>query len=104
MRLKIKEFREELQLTQKELAEKIGNTQRNLSNWENDIAEPDCATILKLSEVFEISIDELFGKETAALLHQQSNKIEYTILKYIRLLSDTQKFALMQFLKELNYN
>ncbi|MBQ7913830.1 MAG: helix-turn-helix transcriptional regulator, partial [Clostridia bacterium] len=63
MKLRIKELREELQLTQKELAEKIGNVQRNISNWESGASEPDCETILKLSEIFDVTIDELFGRE-----------------------------------------
>ncbi len=46
MKLKIRELREEYQLTQKELAQKISNVQRNVSNWENGTSEPDCETIL----------------------------------------------------------
>ena len=102
MKLKIKELREELQLTQKELAEKIGNVQRNISNWESGASEPDCETILKLSEAFDVSIDELFGKEYHVMSPQPVVGIEYTILKSIQKLTETQKFALMQFLKEMN--
>ncbi len=64
MTLRIREYREELQLSQSELAKRISNVQRNVSNWENGISEPDCATILKLAEIFEITIDELFGRES----------------------------------------
>ncbi|MBQ7913385.1 MAG: helix-turn-helix transcriptional regulator [Clostridia bacterium] len=102
MKLKIKEFREELQLTQKELAEKIGNVQRNVSNWESGASEPDCETILKLAEVFDVSIDELFGKEYSATERQYPVGLDYAILKSIRELTETQKFALMQFLKEMH--
>ena len=102
MKLKIKEFREEMQLTQKELAERIGNVQRNVSNWENGASEPDCETILKLSELFDITIDELFGKELPTVSRQQAVGVEYTILKSVRQLTDSQKYALMQFLRELN--
>lgn len=102
MKLKIKEFREEMQLTQKELAEKIGNVQRNISNWENGTSEPDCETILKLSEIFDISIDELFGKNTSISNNTPIASTEYTILKFVRKLTEPQKFTLMQFLRELN--
>ena len=64
MTLRIREYREELQLSQSELAKRISNVQRNVSNWENGISEPDCATILKLAEIFEITIDDLFGWES----------------------------------------
>ena len=104
MQLKIKEYREELQWTQKELAEKLGNVQRNVSNWENGTSEPDCATIVKLAEIFDISIDELFGKETISPTRQPAIGIDYLILKSVRQLTDTQKYALMQFLKEMINN
>ncbi len=45
MTLRIREYREELQLSQSELAKRISNVQRNVSNCENGISEPDCATI-----------------------------------------------------------
>ena len=102
MKLNIKEFREELGLTQKELAEKIGNVQRNISNWENGTSEPDCETILRLSEVFDVSIDELFGKETVNINRQPLAGIEYSLLKSVSQLTEAQKYALLQFLKEMN--
>lgn len=101
MKLKIKEYREELQLTQKELAEKIGNSQRNISNWESGASEPDCETIIKLAEILDISIDQLFGKEPYYALREPAIGVEYNILKEVRRLSDAQKFALMQFLREM---
>ncbi len=100
MKLNIKEFREEMQLTQKELAEKIGNVQRNISNWENGTSEPDCETILKLSEIFDISIDELFGRNMPILNNSPISGVEYTLLRYIRKLNEPQRFTLMQFLRE----
>lgn len=61
--LKIKELREEFQLTQGELADKISNAQRNVSNWEKGTSEPDCATLVRLADVFGVTLDELFGRE-----------------------------------------
>ncbi|MBQ8178294.1 MAG: helix-turn-helix transcriptional regulator [Clostridia bacterium] len=103
MKLKIKEYREELQLTQKELAEKINNSQRNISNWESGASEPDCETIIKLAEIFDISIDQLFGREPQYSVREPAMGIDYNILKEVRNLTDTQKFALMQFLREIHY-
>lgn len=102
MRLLIKEYREEMQLTQKELALKINNLQRNISNWENGTSEPDCETIIKLAETFDISIDELFGKHSSKINNHFSSGVELNIIKHVRKLTETQKFALLQFLRELN--
>jgi transcriptional regulator with XRE-family HTH domain len=101
MKLKIKELREEQQLTQRELAEKLGSAQRNISNWENGISEPDCDTIMKLSELFDVSIDELLGKEYDPPTRQPAIGLEFSILKSVRKLSAAKKLALFQFLKEL---
>ena len=100
MKLRIKEFREEMQFTQKELAEKIGNVQRNVSNWESGTSEPDCETIVKLAEIFDVTIDELFGRDPSAINRQTPTGVEYTILKRVRELTEPQKFALLQLLRE----
>ena len=102
MKLKIKEYREELQLTQKQLADKIANVQRNVSNWENGASEPDCETIIKLADLFDITIDELFGRVNHIPAYSPTNGIEKNILQSVRKLTDTQKYTLLQFLRELN--
>ena len=63
MRLRIKELLEEHRLTQKDLAALINNEQRNISNWELGVTEPDCETLVKLAEIFNVSMDELFGRD-----------------------------------------
>ena len=102
MKLKIKEYREELQLTQKQLADKIANVQRNISNWENGVSEPDCETILHLAELFDITIDELFGRVNTTPAYSPTNGIEKNILQVVRKLTDAQKYTLLQFLREIN--
>ena len=102
MRLKIKEYREELQLTQKELADKIGSLQRNVSNWETGAAEPDCETILKLAELFNISIDDLFGRNAPdALQNSTTAKLNLSIREYLNILTENQKLNLLNFFKSL---
>ena len=96
MKLKIKELREDLRLTQKEFAEKINNVQRNVSNWENGTSEPDLETIYRIAENFNVSIDELFGREPLT----RTSSIDNSILTLCKKLTDSQKFALLQLLKE----
>ncbi len=95
MKLKIKELREEFIMTQKELAQKIGNEQRNVSNWENGTSEPDCETILKIAQVFDVSIDELFGKETYC---SQTNYEKNSLHTLLSRLNKRQLEALKSFL------
>ncbi len=93
MTLRIREYREELQLSQSELAKRISNVQRNVSNWENGISEPDCATILKLAEIFEITIDELFGRESGHTSKTETDPA--SLYRKIARLNDRQKAAVI---------
>ena len=55
----IASLRKENGMTQFELAEKMGVTDKAVSKWERDLSCPDVNTIPKLAEVFGISVDEL---------------------------------------------
>lgn len=55
----IKKYRTSLNLSQEELAEKIYVTRQTISNWENDKCYPDIHSLLLLSSVFNISLDQL---------------------------------------------
>lgn len=55
----IKHYRNEKGLSQEELAERVYVTRQTISNWENNKNYPDLNSIVLLSEIFEISIDNL---------------------------------------------
>ena len=56
---KIKYYRGEREFSQEELAERVYVSRQTISNWENNKSYPDINSIVLLSEVFEISIDNL---------------------------------------------
>ena len=56
---KIKYYRNEKSLTQDNLAERIFVSRQTISNWENDKSYPDINSIILLSEVLEVSVDNL---------------------------------------------
>lgn len=56
-------YRKKQGLTQEELAGKLGVTNQSVSKWESAQCCPDISLIPKLADIFEISIDELFGKK-----------------------------------------
>lgn len=55
----IRESRLQKRITQKEMANDLGITQRKISYWEGGRIEPDLDMLLKLADYFEVSIDEL---------------------------------------------
>ncbi|ALV23062.1 helix-turn-helix domain-containing protein [Carnobacterium antarcticum] len=55
----IKEKRKKLNLTQEEVAEKLFVSRQTISNWENGKTLPDIESLISISELYEISLDEL---------------------------------------------
>ena len=52
-------LRKEKGMTQLELAEKMGVTDKAVSKWERDLSFPDVSSIPRLAELFDISVDQL---------------------------------------------
>ena len=63
---RIAQKRKELGLTQETLAQRLGVSNQAVSKWESDQCCPDIMLLPDLADTFEISIDELFGRESAA--------------------------------------
>lgn len=59
----IYELRSKNKLTQKELADKLSVTSQAISKWENGRGIPDIEMLQKLSEIFNINIDEILNGE-----------------------------------------
>ena len=80
---KIKDARKSKNLTQKQLAEKIGAKHNSVSDWENDKNRPDAATIEILCRVLDITpnylLDTSPGEYTPA---------EKTIIEKYRFISE----------------
>lgn len=55
----IKKYRQESQLSQDELADRVYVSRQTISNWENDKTYPDVTSLVLLSEIFQISLDKL---------------------------------------------
>lgn len=55
----LKLLRKENGITQDSLAKLLNTTTKTISHWETGYAEPSLAQLLKIAEVFEITVDEL---------------------------------------------
>ena len=55
----IKKYRDQLHLSQEQLAEKIYVTRQTISNWETNKSYPDIHSLVLLSQIFNVSIDQL---------------------------------------------
>lgn len=58
----IRKLRKERDITQEELAELLGVTSQAVSKWESGVGMPDISQLVPLANVFEVSMDTLFGR------------------------------------------
>lgn len=70
---KLKEARAKAGIKQEELAQQIGVSRQTVSNWENNRSYPDIASVMKLSDLYGMSLDELL-KEDKKLQEHFENK------------------------------
>lgn len=60
----IAQYRKNLSITQDALAQQLGVTNQAVSKWESDQCCPDVMLLPKLADIFGITIDDLFGRES----------------------------------------
>jgi len=77
----IVECRIKKNLSQGDLAELLDVSRQSVSKWENDLAVPDLDKIVKLCEIFELSIDEFIKGEPSVSDSSQIEKIVYVTKK-----------------------
>lgn len=66
---KLKECRTAAGLSQESLAQQLGVTRQTVSSWENNRSYPDIGSIIKLSDLYGLSLDELLKEDTAMREH-----------------------------------
>ena len=70
----IAELRKEQGMTQLELAEKMGVTDKAVSKWERDLSCPDIHSLPDLAELLHVSVDELMQFKKEASVSKKSPK------------------------------
>ena len=58
-----KKLRQEAKLSQRDVAERLGIYQSNVSDWENDVSRPEYERLIQLTKLYDCSIAELLGIE-----------------------------------------
>ena len=105
----IAECRKKVSLTQMQLAEKLGITDKAISKWERGVAMPDTSIMLKLCDILGISVNELLCGEKIDMENnnqkneqlmldmakelEKKNKTIWTTMWVIMIVSMTALFA-----------
>lgn len=73
---KIMTLRKKNNLSQEDLAEKVGVTRQTISKWELEETTPDINQAKKLSMIFNISLDELVNNDVNSILIEKVSNTE----------------------------
>lgn len=73
---KIVNLRKKNNLSQEELAEKVGVTRQTISKWELEQTAPDIKQAKALSEIFKVSLDELTNNDINSILVEKVSNTE----------------------------
>ena len=60
---KIKKSRTDAEITQEQAAQALGISRQTISNWENERSYPDIVSVLKMSDLYSVSLDYLLKGE-----------------------------------------
>ena len=63
---KSKSLREQIGLTQSDLAKRLGITRSSVNAWEMGISVPSTQYVVELANIFRVSTDYLLGMKTSA--------------------------------------
>lgn len=99
---KIKNLREELNLTQQELADKLNCSKSVIGLYENESRKPSLEILVKLSEIFDCSIDYLLGKTNIRKPKELNiNEADIAFVNGIEGLNETNKMIIKNTLEAL---
>lgn len=100
---RIKDIREDKDMTQNELAKKINIARTTLSGYERQIAEPSFETLIKIANVFNVSVDYILCRTnnpsndnfTEGLTEEEIEELEHykELLKIKRKVENNKKIS-----------
>ena len=90
----LKRFRKQKNLTQVELGKMLNYGSTAIANYESGRNEPSLDVLIKLSEILDVSTDDLLGATP-------KDKIESPVLIPFEILNDEKKKIVMELIKSL---
>ena len=100
--MRLKELREEIGISQVELAKKIGISNKNIHAYEKGYSEPAIDVLIKLADFFNCSVDFLIERTDDYNIVSSSDTNSYkdrTLLRMFHLLDDTTQDQVIDYTK-----
>lgn len=98
---RIKTIREEHGLTQQELANKLDGAKSTVAMYENETRKPSLEILIKLSEIFNCSIDYILCKTDIKNYDKDEQHFRSTYHKEMEGLTDDEITTALRFYKEM---
>ena len=92
---RLKNARSEHGLTQEQVAEELGVSRQSISNWENNRSYPDIVSVIKLSDLYSISLDELLKEDKKMIEHLDDATNEVKSRKWFSKLIEVGSFLVI---------
>ena len=73
----LKKIRKEYNLSQEDLAEKLGVSRQSVSKWESNLAYPEMDKVIQLCKMFNLNIDELLNQNIKDIKDKETRKSKF---------------------------
>lgn len=96
----IQHFRKYANLTQQELADKVGVSRATISSWEVDRTEPSMEDVKKMASVLDCTLNDIIGNSKEDLIKDRNIQI---ILSLVQKLDSEKQADVIRYLQYLIY-
>ena len=89
----LKKLRKDLNLSQEDLADKLGISRQSISKWESGVVYPEMDKMVQLCKLFNVNMDDLINNDVAEVNNtkQAKNTINKFIDSFFRFVNKTVK-------------
>lgn len=97
--IRLKELRSEMGLSQASVAERLGITQQAYANYEREVRQPDLEMLLKISTLFNVSVDYLLGKTNISKSDEELKGIDFALYGETKDLTEAEKQDILTYIR-----
>lgn len=92
---RVRALRQARNMSQVELAKRLGVTKQSVSNWENDNIQPSIEMLMRIAEVLDVSTDYLLGLNSTRVINA-SGLSEEVVAHLSQLVEDFRKRLIVE--------
>lgn len=102
--LRLRDIRIDNKLSQVEVAQRLNMSPARYNNYEVNKAEPDIDTLIKLADMYNVTVDDLLGRKTHLLNLEAIRPIKVRLIQQILTMNELQEIKAEAYLDGLMNN